>query len=255
MPALRSLASPPSLSQRVISHIPTAMQHPLVTPDDLNITNLGPCEVRSPGCNRDFAAEGGCWITDDDRIVLNDRMDSVREAMRIDIDPPSIELAGPRKDIYFKPEETSIAIVTCGGIYNIHRARRRSHTRPARRRLTYLAVSFLAPGVGVFPYLVFAGLGSRLSPSVLLLLSSIANMGIAVMILILAYSVAFQGALLSERVVKQDFIRWLLIGPFVGVLLILFLQLLPPLETILGLPRDTITVFVVMISTVIMPIV
>lgn len=92
------------------------MSQPSVTPDDLNITNLGPCEVRSPGCDRDFAAEGGCWITDDDRIVLNDRMDSVREAMRIDIDPPSIELAGPRRDIYFKPEETSIAIVTCGGL-------------------------------------------------------------------------------------------------------------------------------------------
>lgn len=92
------------------------MSQPSVTPDDLNITNLGPCEVRSPGCDRDFAAEGGCWITDDDRIVLNDRMDSVREAMRIDIDPPSIELAGPRRDIYFKPEDTSIAIVTCGGL-------------------------------------------------------------------------------------------------------------------------------------------
>lgn len=145
------------------------------------------------------------------------------------------------------------AIVTCGGIYNIHRARQRSHTRPARRRLTYLTVAFLAPGLGVFPYLVFAGLGSRLSPSILLLLSNVANIGIAAMILVLAYSVAFQGALLSERVVKQDFIRWLLIGPFVGVTLVLFLQVLPPLEQILGLPRDTINVFVVMIFTVIMP--
>ena len=40
----------------------------------------------------------------------------IREAMRIDIDPPSIELAGPRREIFFDPSETCIAIVTCGGL-------------------------------------------------------------------------------------------------------------------------------------------
>ena len=88
----------------------------IVSPEDLNITNLGPREFPSPGCQRDFAAEGGCWHTDGDRIVLNDHMNSIREAMRIDIDPPSIELAGPRREIFFNPAETCIAIVTCGGL-------------------------------------------------------------------------------------------------------------------------------------------
>lgn len=88
----------------------------MVSPEDLNISNLGPREFSSPGCQRDFAAEGGCWHTDGDRIVLDDHMDSIREAMRIDIDPPSIELAGPRREIFFNPPETCIAIVTCGGL-------------------------------------------------------------------------------------------------------------------------------------------
>lgn len=88
----------------------------IVSPDDLNITNLGPREIPSPGCRMDFPEESTCWHSDGDRIVLNDHMDSVREAMRIDIDPPSIELAGPRKEIFFKPEDTCIAIVTCGGL-------------------------------------------------------------------------------------------------------------------------------------------
>jgi len=73
------------------------------------------------------------------------------------------------------------------------------------------------------------------------------------MILVLAYSVAYQGALLPERVVKQDFIRWLLVGPFVGVTIVLCFQLLPPLEDVLGLPRNTILIFGVMIFTVIIP--
>jgi 6-phosphofructokinase 1 len=92
------------------------MQSSTVNPDDLNIANLGPREIPSPGCTRDFAAEGTSWHSDGDRIALNDHMDSIREAMKNDIDPPSIELAGPRREIYFKPADTCIAIVTCGGL-------------------------------------------------------------------------------------------------------------------------------------------
>jgi 6-phosphofructokinase 1 len=92
------------------------MHSSTVTPDDLNITNLGPREIPSPGCDRDFAVEGTSWHSDGDRIALNDHMDSIREAMKNDIDPPSIELAGPRREIYFNPPDTCIAIVTCGGL-------------------------------------------------------------------------------------------------------------------------------------------
>ena len=87
-----------------------------VTPADLDIANLGPRTIPSPGCERDFAAEGSCWHSDGDRIVLNDHLDSIREAMKIDIDPPSIELAGPRREIFFNPADTCVAIVTCGGL-------------------------------------------------------------------------------------------------------------------------------------------
>jgi len=88
----------------------------MITPEDLNITNLGPRRFPSPAWQRDFAAESASWHEEGDRIVLNDHMDSVREAMKIDIDPPSIELAGPRGDIYFNPADTCCAIVTCGGL-------------------------------------------------------------------------------------------------------------------------------------------
>ncbi len=92
------------------------MHSDAVTSGDLNITNLGPREISSPANTRDFAHDGSCWHTDGDRIVLNDHMDSIRDAMRLDIDPPSIELAGPRREIFFKPADTCIAIVTCGGL-------------------------------------------------------------------------------------------------------------------------------------------
>lgn len=144
-------------------------------------------------------------------------------------------------------------LATFGGIYNIQRARRRSHSAAARRRLTYLAFSILAPGLGVFPYLIFTGVGRTWPLALVMLLSNIANIGIAIMILVLAYSVAFQGVLLPERVVKQDFIRWLLVGPFVGVMIVLCFQVLPLLENVFGLPRDIIVIFGVMILTVVVP--
>jgi hypothetical protein len=78
-------------------------------------------------------------------------------------------------------------------------------------------------------------------------------MGVAAMILVLTYSVAYQGALLPDRVVKQDFIRWLLVGPFVGVMVIFCFQVLPLLENVVGLPRDTIVIFGIMMFTVVIP--
>jgi 6-phosphofructokinase 1 len=92
------------------------MQPFAVSPEDLNITSLGPRRFASPGAERDFAAQGASWHSVGDRILLNDHMDSVREAMQSDVEAPSIELAGPRREIYFKPEDTCCAIVTCGGL-------------------------------------------------------------------------------------------------------------------------------------------
>jgi 6-phosphofructokinase 1 len=92
------------------------MQPVSITPQDLDIPNLGPREIPSPCRELDFPAEGTCWHSDGDRIVLDDHMESIREAMQNDVDPPSIELAGPRRDIFFNPERTCIAIVTCGGL-------------------------------------------------------------------------------------------------------------------------------------------
>ncbi|HEY0734638.1 MAG TPA: histidine kinase N-terminal 7TM domain-containing protein [Herpetosiphonaceae bacterium] len=144
-------------------------------------------------------------------------------------------------------------LVTVGGLYNIYRARQLHTTTASRRRMTYLGVSFLAPGLGVFPYLVVASLASSLPAWIVLSLAIITNMGVGAMILVLAYSVAYQGALLPDRIVKQDFIRWLLVGPLVGVSVIVCFQVLPLFENVLGLPRDTIITFGVMIFTVVIP--
>ncbi len=133
-------------------------------------------------------------------------------------------------------------------------ARRNALTPSLRRRMTYLGITFAAPGLGVFPYMVIAGAYESLSLTILLLLSSLASIAVIGMMTVMTYSVAFQGMLLPDRLIKQDFIRWGLYGPVVGITVILFMQVVPWLELRLGLPSDTLLTFGVMIMTVLMPI-
>jgi hypothetical protein len=130
---------------------------------------------------------------------------------------------------------------------------RHALTPAQRRRLGYLGATFAAPGIGVFPFLVI-GAPSTIPDSAILIMQEIASLIVIIMITVMTYSVAFHGVLLPDRLIKQDFIRWWLYGPFVGVMIILFIQAMPALERLLGLPRDTLITFGVMIMTVLMPI-
>lgn len=139
-------------------------------------------------------------------------------------------------------------------LHAIMRARRNALTPTLRRRLTYLRDTFAGPGVGVFPYLVVAEGNIPFSHTVTLVLLAVVSTGIIGMITVMTYSVGFQGVFMPDRLIKQDFIRWGLYGPVVGVTIILCIQLVPWLDNLLGLPADTLITFVVMIMTVLMPI-
>jgi hypothetical protein len=126
------------------------------------------------------------------------------------------------------------------GAYKIYRARNRCLTSNARRRMTYLAVSFAAPALGVYPYMLIANTPTLLPHSLLFTILLFVNLGIAAMIVVMAYSVVFFEALLPERVIKHNLIHLLLRGSFVAVAVISVIQILPEREQLLGLPRDLI---------------
>jgi len=83
-------------------------------PEEFKIKSLGPCEVDSPLValrhpnGRSFA-----FTEDTERILLDHRVGSLAACGRR---LPSFERAGPRRKIHFKPEETTVGIVTCGGL-------------------------------------------------------------------------------------------------------------------------------------------
>jgi hypothetical protein len=131
------------------------------------------------------------------------------------------------------------------GAANIRRARQRCLTRASRRRMAYLGLAFVAPALGVFPYLVLASAPSLLFSNLLQLLLFAGNVAVLVMIVLMAYSVAYFGALTPDRVIKHSLIHYLLRGPFVGAVVLFTMLAVPKVQQIFGLPRDTILIFTV----------
>ncbi len=152
--------------------------------------------------------------------------------------PISYLEAGP----YFALFTVYFGVAVVLSLGNIWKARQRCLTQSSRQRMTYLLLGFIAPGVGVFPYLI--GL-SRLSVTTqssasVLVLSLIGNAAVAVMLILMSYTVAYFGVLTPDRVVRYRLIRFVTRGPAVAILVILAIQTVPTIERALGLPRDIV---------------
>ena len=139
------------------------------------------------------------------------------------------------------------------GVYNIGQARRRCLTSTSLRRMTYLALSFAAPALGVFPYMLVASAPSPafLSQAAFFSVMAVGNLGVATMIAVMAYSVAYFGVLTPDRVVRHNFVHFLLRGPLVATVVIFVFMAMPRLSRFLGLPRDTVLVTAVVFVIVV----
>ena len=97
--------------------------------------------------------------------------------------------------------------------YNFVRAFGRMLTRSGQRRMLYLMAGATAPALGSYPYLLF---GSELASQYPLFFWSTAfviNVLVAVLVIVMAYAVAFFGVSWPDRIVKSRLFKWLLRGP------------------------------------------
>jgi len=105
-----------------------------------------------------------------------------------------------------------IIIIAWAG-YNFIRAYRKMLTRSGQRRMLYLMAGATAPALGSYPYLLF---GSNFASQYQLVFWSAAfiiNLLVAVLVILMAYAVAFFGVSWPDRVVKSRLFKWLLRGP------------------------------------------
>lgn len=142
-------------------------------------------------------------------------------------------------------------LVSGWAAWNVWRARQRCLTSTSRRRMSYLLVSAIAP-LSVFPYLLVSPIDAVSgNPWIFWGLAAVASIGIATMTVIMAYAVAFHGVLIPDRVVKRDLIKYLVQAPLLGTLVIGITLLVPPVDRILGLPRDTVLVLSIVVAIVV----
>ncbi len=144
------------------------------------------------------------------------------------------------------------AALTAWGFYNLRLARERCLTATTRRRMRYLQAAFFAPAFGVFPFLIITSFPGGFSVFALLLLSFLGKIGIALTIIVMAYTVAYQGALSPDRIIKHNLIHYLLRGPFVAVAVVGLVFSVPTVQQWLGLTRDTLLIAAVIAAIVIL---
>jgi hypothetical protein len=142
----------------------------------------------------------------------------------------------------FWPFAVYYAVLIWLALANVWKARQRCLTDSTRGRMTYLVFGFIAPGVSVFPYLIAFALlwGPRESGWLVLLVSILGNIAVGFLLLLMSYTVAYFGVLTPDRVVRYRLLRFFMRGPVVAILVILAIQITPPIERIIGLPRDAI---------------
>lgn len=85
-------------------------------PFDTTIENLGEPRIKSMILDEIIGTSEEIFKTDDDKILIDVTADNIFKQIKAGLNPPTFELAGPRKKIYFDPSKLKCAIVTCGGL-------------------------------------------------------------------------------------------------------------------------------------------
>lgn len=96
---------------------------------------------------------------------------------------------------------------------NFLRAYRRAVTSTSRRRMSYLIAGASAPALSTFPYLTYGAPIATSHNLTFWLVSLLSNLFMSVMIVVMAYAVAFFGVSWPDRVVKRRLFKWVMRGP------------------------------------------
>ena len=81
-----------------------------------DITTLGKTKIKSPVRRRAAGAENIVFVDDKDRILVDVSIGRVTDLVHGGGRLASLELAGPRREVFFDPSKLKCALVTCGGL-------------------------------------------------------------------------------------------------------------------------------------------
>lgn len=80
------------------------------------IETLGEAKISSPLIETGNVPDNKIFIEENNRILIHVNERHINKLLEPGKKPPSFEVAGPRKKIYFDPSKLRCALVTCGGL-------------------------------------------------------------------------------------------------------------------------------------------
>jgi hypothetical protein len=96
---------------------------------------------------------------------------------------------------------------------NFARAYGRMLTRSGRRRMFYLMAGATAPALGSYPFLLFGFNIAAQHPFLFWIATTLINLMVGALVVVMAYAVAFFGVSWPDRVVKSRLFKWIMRGP------------------------------------------
>ena len=144
-----------------------------------------------------------------------------------------------------------VIVVVLSGI-NFWRAYQRTVTRTSRRRMRYLLLGALAPALGSYPFLLFGSDFAVNHPLLFWFAATISNLLVSVLLVLMAYAVAFFGVSWPDRVVKRRLFKWLMRGPMTALVVVSLTIVVSRLGGVIGLTNSVIVPIVMVTSLLIM---
>ena len=77
----------------------------------LNVTRLGDCQIQNP-----LTGRREHFVNDEARVLLCSTVNALEPYLKPDTLPPSFEVAGPRRKVFFALQNLRCGVVTCGGL-------------------------------------------------------------------------------------------------------------------------------------------
>jgi hypothetical protein len=140
-----------------------------------------------------------------------------------------------------------VAAMVWAGV-NFARAYTRMLSRSGRRRMLYLMAGATAPALGSYPYLLFGyGLAARHA----LLFWSVAtviNVLVGVLVIMMAYAVAFFGVSWPDRVIKSRLFKWIMRGPVTASTALALMTVVRRGGELLGSPYNAFVPLIVVVT-------
>jgi hypothetical protein len=134
---------------------------------------------------------------------------------------------------------------------NFSRAYQRTTTSTSRRRMAYLVISAVAPTLGAFPFLPYSPNFFAQHQILFWTIAVLSNLVIGVLLVVMAYSVAFFGVSWPDRVVKARLFKWLMRGPFTASMTLAVVTLLRRTGDTLGLNYNALIPILMVVTILI----